>query len=86
MDAVIELLDRIESEDGSIENYLRAHHGNYESRRMDVINNVLTKVAKAFRQMREDYLNSGEHIVHNGADIIPNYPIKFVVETPLVGV
>lgn len=89
MDAVIELLDRIESEDSSIENYLRVHHsdyyGDYESRRMDVINNVLTKVAHAFRQMQEDYLNSGEHIVHSGADIIPNYPIRFVVETPLVG-
>lgn len=86
MDAVIELLDRIESEDGSIENYLRVHCNNYNSHRMDVMSNVLIKVARAFRQMREDYLNSGEHIVHSGADIIPNYPIKFVVETPLVGV
>ena len=86
MDAVIELLDRVESEDGSIENYLRARYSDYESRRMDVINNVLTKVVHAFRQMQEDYLNSGEHTVHSGADIIPNYPIKFVVETPLVGV
>lgn len=86
MDAVIELLDRIESEDGSIESYFRVHCNNYNSHRMDVISNVLTKVARAFRQMQEDYLNSGEHIVHSGADIIPNYPIKFVVETPLVGV
>ena len=86
MDAVIELLDRIESEDGSIEEYFRAHYGKYESHRMDVISNVLTKVAHAFRQMQEDYLNSGEHVVHSGADIIPNYPIRFVVETPVVGV
>lgn len=86
MDAVIELLDRIESEDGSIANYFRVHCNNYNSYRMDVISDVLTKVACAFRQMQEDYLNSGEHTVHSGADIIPNYPIKFVVETPLVGV
>lgn len=86
MDAVISLLDRIESEDGSIEECLRARYDNYKTVRMDVMSDVLTKVACAFRQMREDYLNSGAHIVHNGADILPNYPIQFVVETPRVGV